>query len=656
MGIQLRCMASSSTPQHKIVLNDSLINSSSKNTHQSSIAIGCFNCCKRSSGIYCASFSALAQINRRRQKQKPLLAQKPSSHRGLKERPKYVKTDQKGTVGGAVALIVGTSIGSGILALPKKISPAGFVPSSISMIICWGFLLVEALLLVDINVSLLRKKSEKKEKENHMIDKLEVISIRTMAQETLGEWGQAIATVTYVFLGYTSMVAYCSKSGEILFHLINLPAPISSCFFTAIFTTIIMVGGARATDQVNQWLTTCMIGLLVAIEVLAAEFVGWAGLLDQHYEDWREVPATIPVMIFSLVYHDLAPVLCAYLGGDVVRIRRSVILGSLVPLLAILLWDGIALGISGLAVTDQVADPVELLKRVRWSGVPYMVECFSLLAVGTSIIGTLLGFSEFFKEQLINHLSSSSSQARVFKQPKKLNGLNKWWFDNRISSMAMALIVTPTVLVSAVAPDAFSAATDIAGGYCMTMLYGVLPPVMALAMNDGRREHADRKTAEKAKPALVVVGLLASGNEKAKRNRHRGGKCELHCPLLKHKQNIRRPRGRERRFQEGCGSDDLDYNGLPLCSQSLSQFCSYVGGSRCLCLGWWLVFTAARVLGFRCAGEVGYYLTFGNGRLEVIVRMVPLRVNSKGLGSELDGASGEGSLVENWQFIVHWEY
>lgn len=29
-----------------------------------------------------------------------------------------------------------------------------------------------------------------------------------------------------------------------------------------------------------------------------------------------------------------------------------------------------------------------------------MVEAFSLLAVGTSLIGTLLGFSEFYKEQL----------------------------------------------------------------------------------------------------------------------------------------------------------------------------------------------------------------------------------------------------------------
>ena len=41
-----------------------------------------------------------------------------------------------------------------------------------------------------------------------------------------------------------------------------------------------------------------------------------------------------------------------------------------------------------------------------------MVESFSLLAVGTSMIGTLLGFSEFFKEQLKN-LSWHSSSIQV---------------------------------------------------------------------------------------------------------------------------------------------------------------------------------------------------------------------------------------------------
>lgn len=41
-----------------------------------------------------------------------------------------------------------------------------------------------------------------------------------------------------------------------------------------------------------------------------------------------------------------------------------------------------------------------------------MVETFSILAVGTSLIGTLLGFSLFFVEQL------SSFHASVQEEPK----------------------------------------------------------------------------------------------------------------------------------------------------------------------------------------------------------------------------------------------
>ena len=46
-------------------------------------------------------------------------------------------------------------------------------------------------------------------------------------------------------------------------------------------------------------------GLLLTIEVIAVAFGGWSGL--EGSGDWGKVPATIPVMIFALVYHDLAP-------------------------------------------------------------------------------------------------------------------------------------------------------------------------------------------------------------------------------------------------------------------------------------------------------------------------------------------------------------
>ena len=46
-------------------------------------------------------------------------------------------------------------------------------------------------------------------------------------------------------------------------------------------------------------------GILAAIEVVGVVLGGWSGM--EGSEDWGKVPATIPVIIFSLVYHDMAP-------------------------------------------------------------------------------------------------------------------------------------------------------------------------------------------------------------------------------------------------------------------------------------------------------------------------------------------------------------
>ncbi|KAF5203792.1 Tryptophan/tyrosine permease [Thalictrum thalictroides] len=472
--------------------------------------------------------------------------------------------EKKGTIVGAIALITGTSIGSGILAIPQKTSPAGFVPSAIAMILCWGFLLIEALLLAEINVHLLNKR----EKRNMVKKDFEIISLRTMAQESLGEWGGSLVTLIYVFLGYTTLVAYTSKSGEIISHLGNISSNISGFLFSLLFSLLISLGGTRTTDQVNQWLTTAMIVLLIAIEVVAVSSGDLSGF--EAAGNWGKVPATVPVIIFTLVYHDLAPgttsdlvkldilyfivavmpqclawictvpnqiyilaVICAYLGGDLARIKVSLILGSIVPLIVLLIWDAVALSLSLHA--DQAVDPLELLMRVKGNGLSIMIEAFSLLAVGTSLIGTLLGFSSFFLEQLNNlswlfaskqiQMSEGNGETSFFETESMSFGLKRWWGSNKFSIAAAAIAVGPPLFVSSTVPDVFSAATDIAGGYCMTMLYGVLPPTMAWAMHirssydvdsgNGEEECEGNFTDDKRmilcrdKPALICLGLFA---------------------------------------------------------------------------------------------------------------------------------------------------
>ncbi|XP_010920482.2 uncharacterized protein [Elaeis guineensis] len=453
---------------------------------------------------------------------KLFIAKAKASSDGPPETSSAKSTEKKGTIVGAVSLIVGTSIGSGILALPQRTSPAGFIPSAASMIVCWVFLVIEALLLAETNIQL--RKKERKDEEGRGGD-LEVLSLRTMAQDTLGEWGGNLATITYLFLAYTSMVAYTSKSGEVLSRVVDLPPSISGNLFTLLMALLILLGGTRITDQVNRWLTASMIGLLVTIEVVAISFGGGSYPIME-ISNWEKVPPTIPVIIFSLVYHDIAPVICAYLGGDLPRVRFSIILGSLVPLLALLVWDDIALSLSS---HFDGADPVDLLTSGKWSSMLPMVETFSLLAVGTSLIGTLLGFTQFFIEQLIDLSVFTSAQTKDELKAAKTGNCNarRWWENSKLSLLATSLVIFPSMLISIIVPDAFSVATDIAGGYCMIILYGVLPPTMAWAMHFGLSDgdadlHEDKSfkghssTSAQGPVARFSISTKTSSNKKLK--------------------------------------------------------------------------------------------------------------------------------------------
>ncbi|CAL4921812.1 unnamed protein product [Urochloa decumbens] len=428
---------------------------------------------------------------------------------------------RRGSVAGAVALIVGTSIGSGILAVPQSTAPAGFIPSAACMVTCWAFLVAEALLIAEINVHLRRRRNKDDASRNGGggggdLD-LEVISVKSMAQETLGAWGGHVATAAYLFLSYTSMVAYASKSGEVLSRLVpGVPEPAAGAAFTAALALLVAGGGTGVTDRVNQLLTFVMIVAL------------GGGLSLPANANWEQVPAALPVIIFTLVFHDIAPVICAYLEGDLARIRLSILVGSLVPLVSLLVWDDIALGLA----TDLGGFDIRDMLKTDWSYT--VVETFSLLAVGTSLIGTLLGASQFFIEQMINLAPSSAKQHEKNKgntvfpsddgsgHPGVAASLKK---KNRLSYIATGIVVAPTIAIAATVPDSFSIATDIAGGYCMTILYGVLPPLMAWTIGSKLpntsaglpgEEHAKDRMGEwdmasaSAKPVLVGMGVFSA--------------------------------------------------------------------------------------------------------------------------------------------------
>lgn len=70
-----------------------------------------------------------------------------------------------------------------------------------------------------------------------------------------------------------------------------------------------------------QGLTSVLLGLFVLILASGASQVDWPAAIAYTTSDWGAASKAVPIIFLSLVYHDLVPVICAYLGGDRAAVR-----------------------------------------------------------------------------------------------------------------------------------------------------------------------------------------------------------------------------------------------------------------------------------------------------------------------------------------------
>ena len=120
---------------------------------------------------------------------------------------------------GGVLLIMGTSIGGGMLALPIVTAQAGFVPAVLLMVGVWFFMTMGAFWLLEVNLYLPER--------NNLI---------SMARATLGLPGQIVAWLSYLLLLYCLLSAYIAGGGDVTQHLlaslhVSLPYWLSAVVF-----------------------------------------------------------------------------------------------------------------------------------------------------------------------------------------------------------------------------------------------------------------------------------------------------------------------------------------------------------------------------------------------------------------------------------------
>jgi len=373
-----------------------------------------------------------------------------------------------GSIAGAVALITGSTVGAGVLALPATVAPAGFVPSSATMLLCWAVLLVDALLLAEVNIAMMRERDEVRLEHGRGHSPIS-ISLRAMAGRTLGPKAAVLTSLGYLFCSVALMVAYVAKAGSILEGTGAVDYATGATLFTAALGATIYGGGTRAADLLNRPLTAGMLVLFALILAGGAPLGNGDALGAMH---WERAVGTCPILFLALVFHDLVPVVCSYLDGDMGKVRRALVAGSAIPVAMFLAWDAVTLALSGGGAPG--ADPLDSVAEV--AGLAPLVQGFSIVAIVTSMIGTTLSFSEYTVAEL---QEASDRLPSSLAAPPALRG---WWRRGGLRAASFLLVLAPPVAISLANPGIFLDAANFAGAYGMAILYGVMPPLMVMAL------------------------------------------------------------------------------------------------------------------------------------------------------------------------------
>lgn len=229
---------------------------------------------------------------------------------------------------GGILLIVGTSIGGGMLALPVANAATGFWQSSLFLLLCWLVTMLGAFFILEANLYLPKKKN-----------------IISMAQATLGLPGLVVAWGSYLILLYALLAAYISGGADLLHSLllplkINLSTWQASSLFTLVFG-LIVYGGIHSVDFANRALMFGKLGVYCLLVVLIAPYMSWDHLEQGNI---RAMSASIMILITSFGFAIIVPNLREYFDDDIVALKRVIFIGSLIPLCCYLAWDAVILG------------------------------------------------------------------------------------------------------------------------------------------------------------------------------------------------------------------------------------------------------------------------------------------------------------------------
>ncbi len=294
---------------------------------------------------------------------------------------------------GGLLLIIGTTIGGAMLALPIATAQSGFLGAILLLVGSWMVMTIGAFLILEVNLWLPQDSN-----------------IISMARATLGRAGEGIAWVVYLLLLYSLLAAYVAGGADMLHNLlqiihINIHTNFTALAFILILGFVVYCG-IEHIDFVNRGL---MLIKFISLFLLI-------GFIFPHIDQQplqkfqpQYLISAITLFITSFGFSTIVPSMRSYFDGDIKKLRLAIILGSFVPLIIYILWVASVLGAlpltgenSLLAILKSDHPTSQLTQALIHSldnpWLTTVTRIFTSICVATSFLGVALCLSDFVSD------------------------------------------------------------------------------------------------------------------------------------------------------------------------------------------------------------------------------------------------------------------
>lgn len=280
----------------------------------------------------------------------------------------------------AIATMIGTIIGAGILGIPFVIAQAGFLTGLLGIIVIGFFVLMMYLYFGEVTL--------RTEGKHQMTGYAELY---------LGKWGRRFMTLGMMVAIYGGLIAYILGEGAAFTSILGGNPLVYQVGFLVVMGIIIYLG-LRVFEESELLLSALTIIVIIAILVLS-----WKHVQPANLGGFNALKFFLPygVILFAFQGMPAIPEVREELIGQEKHMLKAVVLGVLIPMVVYILFSLVVVGVVGLQGFQAFGGEQQVATVALGEVIgPYMVifgNIFAILAMATSFLALSFAMMKMYE-------------------------------------------------------------------------------------------------------------------------------------------------------------------------------------------------------------------------------------------------------------------